>query len=153
FASGGEVDVFRLIDRAWQPIGGPLTSRNTPGTILALDSSGQPFVAFTDFDGLQNRLLVRRWTGTAWDAVGETGFPITSLFDSRSLAISVDASDHPVLAFLDSGGSVSVQRWTGTVWQSIGSAFGNRAQPPLTMALDGSGEPFVACSDIADGIS
>jgi hypothetical protein len=151
FASGDEVDVFRLINGKWQPIGGPLTSRDTAGTVLALDSSGQPFVAFTDFDGLQNKVLVRRWTGSAWEAVGGTGFAVFSLDDSRNFAMSVDALDHPVLAFQDRG-RVSVQRWTGTVWQSLGGAFGNRAQPPLGLALDGSGEPVVVYSD-TDGIS
>src|SRR5262249_18481147 len=93
------------------------------------------------------------WTGSAWEAVGGAALVVPGLGSSTGFAMSVDASAHPVVAFQDKDNKVIVSRWTGTVWEPLGSALGKEPGPPLTIALDGSGEPVLAYSDRPDGVS
>jgi hypothetical protein len=109
---------------------------------LAMDPSGQPFVAWSGLTGLS----LRTWTGSAWQDVGD-------LASSGQASIAVRSDGTPVVAWSSSSG-VFLKSWDGSAWQELGgSGSGNglgKASTAQTtpcapgLALDSQGNPLVA---------
>jgi hypothetical protein len=126
-----------------------LSSAKNPS--LALDSSGNPVVAWEEFIGTANGyfIYVRRFTGTSWVNVGSTGIVASgSRVSNPSLAL--DSSGNPVVAWEEFDGAsrnIYVKRWTGTSWVQLGAALDvntNQFAYNPSLALDSSGNPVVA---------
>jgi hypothetical protein len=116
---------------------------------LALDAQDRPVVAYKEakagFD-----VFVKRWTGSAWQALGGSVDGDTGLADGPSLAL--DKQGNPTVAWLENAGAVGVfvRRWDGVKWVSVGDRL--NANPKAyalecAISLDAKGQPVVAWAE------
>jgi hypothetical protein len=87
---------------------------------VALDRSGQPYVAWQDDDAAgRGRIYLRYWTGTAWSPLGNSdagGGISRSPANTFEPSLSIDPEGRPVIAWNDWSpptASIYVKRWTG----------------------------------------
>ena len=122
----------------WSYLGG--YSNNPHVSYFTLDSSGYPV-------GIQSLTTttsqISRWNGSAWTA-------ISSQISSNSIALALDSSNNPYIAYSDSSqsGKLTVAKWNGSAWAVIGSAgisVGQAFGPAI--ALDSSNNPYVHYGD------
>ena len=134
----------------WEDLGEPLVANpsgySADSLSIALDSQGHPTVAWHEGFSVH----VRRWTGTAWEALGP---PIGDILRGASHPrVTVDSRDRVVLAyagepedtFID---HVFVQLWQEGAWTRLGTRLaGERAWGinDVTLALGPDDAPFVA---------
>ena len=117
---------------------------------VAVGPDGRPVVAYADGD----TILVRRWTGAAWELIGPSsasgGLP----------QIVTDAAGRMYLAwrqFVPPTESFEIfllaRDWTGTTWQPLGTsgsgggisgAEGGAGVPAYSLALGPDGTPYIA---------
>jgi Bacterial Ig-like domain/Bacterial Ig domain len=158
----GLIYVKQWTGTQWQRLGENLIEGNGSGETfhaLALDSSGNPTVAFNDAtDGL-SKVRVVRWDGSAWGAVGPGSLNQNPERTAFPTSLSIDTSGNPVLAFIEYTNQVSpvkiqlyVKRWTGSSWELLGSGSLNQntdfsALNEVSLALDASGNPVVTWSE------
>jgi hypothetical protein len=136
--------------QTWQNMGGALEldSSNYHFIKLALNSAGQPVIAWTDnsFSATTpGKIYVKEWTGTSWQAIGT---PITLATQDYAswLYLSMDSTGKPVLGWtkqaISAGPLLSqVVRWTGSTWQTVGQSLTVRSASPL--ALDSADRPYL----------
>lgn len=125
--AGPEMSVSRFADSAWENLGvlpdgyivdAALDSNDLP-TILHYDSSltteENPFGGF----------MVRRWTGSTWEAFGVLPGNI------YSTVLALRSNGDPVVAFYDQG-QLMLRQWSGSSWDELaGSASGSGlGEPP-----------------------
>ena len=149
-----QVKVLSFNGTNWQPVGDVPLAANGCSTSMALDSSGNPWVAYADGDAAwpnDEKARVKRFDGTKWVDVGNVDFSIGHV-DRVKLAL--DAQDKPYVAYTDH--DLGPQGWWATVmtlaadntWQAVvGSADGlpsNGEAVDLSLALDPQGKPWVA---------
>ena len=113
---------------------------------VAVGPDGRPVVAYADGD----TILVRRWTGAAWELIGPSsasgGLP----------QIVTDAAGRMYLAwrqFVPPTESLLARDWTGTTWEPLGTsgsgggisgAEGGAGVPAYSLALGPDGTPYIA---------
>ncbi|TNV64803.1 hypothetical protein FH620_11435 [Corallococcus exiguus] len=134
------VQVERWNGVAWQALGAPLQgSAGDPQAtecVLHLDSSDTPHVAWVQpkLDG-SVEVHVRRWSGSAWTALGAPVIPVLSQASVTDLRIKVESfGGIPVIAFKERNASelqVSVFRLQAGEWRSRAVA-GSQGVPNLT---------------------
>ncbi|NJN97721.1 MAG: cadherin-like domain-containing protein, partial [Anaerolineales bacterium] len=110
---------------------------------LALNSSGQPVVAFQD-GANDYKATVMRYDGSSWQTVGSAGF---SGDYASYTSLALDSSDNPVVAFSDDDNDeeATVMRYDGSSWQTVGDpGFSAGEVSNVSLALDSSGNPVVA---------
>ena len=137
----------------WNPIGGGslnLDPTHYGGSAsIALDAKDRPVVAWKEanqgFD-----ILVKRWTGTAWERIGETVNGKTGLAGNPKIALEKDGT--PVVSWIENAGASNmfVARWNGTSWMRLGEKL--NANPKAyaitsAMALDAKGLPIIVWSE------
>ncbi|HZI09690.1 MAG TPA: Ig-like domain-containing protein [Myxococcus sp.] len=103
----------------------PAVTEATGGhaTALQFDSTGTPVVAYHQRVDSQSSLVVKRWSGQAWEPMGAP-IPLVSQPPLR-MALALTSQGHPWLAwiaFKSGRQEVHVQRWTGSAWQSLGAS-------------------------------
>ena len=145
----------------WEELGGSASgdglSASTAGVptgnrhvSVALGPDGRPVVAYVDGDVIR----VRRWTGTAWEMIGPSGF------SGQVPQIVTDANGRMYLAWRQFAGSTTsweifllARDWTGTTWDALGNsasgggisgAEGAAGVPFYSLALAPDGTPYVA---------
>jgi hypothetical protein len=145
----GICDAYLLMwnGSGWQELGGSASGNGVsnidgggdPG--VAVDRTGNPIVAWpftdqTDFDA-------RRWTGSTWEALGSIGSSGGCLAGG-AVSVTVDASNAPVVAQRDSGGTrpIRVARFDGSGWEALPSPDSTSSAPEVA-ALPG-GELLLA---------
>ena len=138
-----DVRVARLENEQWNTsMGSPTTTRDTAtsGYSLALDSQGQPVVAWTEHFS-QFDVHVGAWSGTSWtlfpalDAINDVGR------DGSLPSVRVDGSGRPVVVWKEMTGTgptydVFAARWGGTAWTRLNGT-GIAGGANLAQVLDG----------------
>jgi len=145
-------DGSRLTVRAWT---GTTWSRSAPFNdlkqfsrtpALALNSAGNPVVAWLQGDVLASDVLVSRWTGEQWERLG----PAVNRRGRTYLAstrLVLDRAGRPVVAWLEdvSGrDTLFAARWDGTAWRSLGGAVSAHQASSPSLALDASGQAVLS---------
>ncbi len=148
------VDAWSWYVPDWVAVGGAINAGSGRelhpfGFALAVDGSGKPVVASSEYDLTYDGVYVRRWTGSAWQAVGGAVNAVRGNYASFPV-LALDGSGKAVVAFNEYDGHhthVYVQRWTGSDWEAVGGALNNDSRhnslhPALALAVDG--KPVVA---------
>ena len=116
---------------------------------LALDGNGTPYVAYRD--GSSGKATVMKFDGNSnsWVLVGPAGF---SAGDTYNTSLALDGNGTPYVAYRDDGNSskATVMKFDGNSnsWVTVGNAgFSAYSTSFTSLALDGSGTPYVAYRD------
>ncbi|HZL72594.1 MAG TPA: serine/threonine-protein kinase, partial [Planctomycetota bacterium] len=170
--TGGRSDAWmRLWDgAAWVELDGSATgngvSRGSPAgkvrsPVIAMDPDNQPIMAWWDSTAGKQDVRLRRWNGSAWIELGGASPLCATEGESTYPSLAVDASGHPVVAWVESVGGnneIWLRRWTGDAWVSLGGSSeggGISGTPalsgPVSLALDGDGRPVVAWQEEESG--
>jgi len=150
--------VKRWDGTTWQQVGATFLDANTNKYArepsIALDSSGQLVVAWSESDGTSNNIYVKRWDGTTWQQVGATFLDANTNKSAYEPSIALDSSGKPIVAWDEADGTsdnIYVKRWDGTTWQQVGATFldanTNKYARDPAIALDSSGKPVVAWTE------
>jgi hypothetical protein len=154
--------VHRWTGSGWEAVGGPLSVSTGNTSVLdvkiQVNPSGQPVVAWSETDGMAANVYVKRWTGSAWAALGLlSALPGNTPASSPSLQL--DQAGHPVVAWRESDGTTSniyVWRWTGSSWEAVGgplsASAGDTSAVRPSLELDPAGMPVVSWSE-SDGVA
>ncbi|CAM3917132.1 hypothetical protein [Deinococcus frigens] len=121
---------------------------------LGLNAGGQPTVAWLQGEVLASNVLVKRWTGTAWEALGGSlnRTPDRYLASTR---LKLDGQGQPTVAWLeDLNGkdALYASRWDGQTWQALGGPVSAEYAAAPTLALDADGQPVLAWVEERAGI-
>jgi Bacterial Ig domain len=161
--TSNNIYVKRWTGTAWILVGSGFLDVNTNQFArlpsLALDSSGNPVVAWTERDGTFTNIYLKRWTGTAWILVGNGLLNLINNQSFSDASLALDSSGNPVVAWSENDGTsinVYVKRWNGTAWVFVGNGFldvsTNTTAYQPSLVLDSSGNPVVSWSEF-DGAS
>lgn len=146
---------------AWLPMGGAISALagNTPAenVTMKVGTDGVPVIAWSEFDGADNKIYVHRWNGGAWDALGTA---LSANFEANTPA------NNPSLA-LDGANQISVmwdegkdqysrnvygKRWTGSDWTVLPamppsqSMFSYEGLASPSVVRDGKGDLVVGAT-------
>jgi hypothetical protein len=115
---------------------------------IVTDKDGKIVVAWYEQDASsQTRVYVKRWTGTAWEQLGDV---LNTVADSNANdpSLAIDSQNRPVVAWHESdttSSTVKVKMWTGTTWEQLGGGHGGTTLtvddgefPSLALASDGA---------------
>lgn len=128
---------------------------------LALDASANPYVAWYDYTGGDCEIYIKRFDGADWVEVGSgsaSGGGISDSGSSQRPSLALDGSGNPYVAWLDNTSGnyeVYVKRFDEASWVEVGSGSASgsgisdtgSAYEHVSLALDGSGNPYVAWAD------
>jgi hypothetical protein len=124
--------VKRWNGSAWVGMNGSATvtpldidlSRDAGVPTLAVDSSGKPAVAWTEFNAFSQSIYVKQWNGTAWVRLGNT----LETSPANNPSIDIDSTGKPVVAWEERvfDGSnfnynIYIKRWDGSRWLKYGN--------------------------------
>lgn len=107
----------------WQRLPDVASPEVDPSFAVQADAAGVPLVAHHQREGDQGFVVVKRWSGTAWERVGP---PIRTFSTDApvQLSLAVSPEGHPWLAWAayKSGRRLQVhaQAWTGSAWRHLG---------------------------------
>jgi hypothetical protein len=119
---------------------------------LALNSSGVPYVAFSDM-GNGGKASLMQFDGTTWLQAGSAA---ASDDIAWGISLALNASGQPYLAYNNIGtnSKARVRRLNGSVWEDVGTAnFSPDDVDNINLALSRSGTPYLAYSDLDSKIS
>jgi hypothetical protein len=161
--AGTSINIYvkRWTGSNWVQLGGALNvSAFEEGRqpSLAIDTSGNPVVSWTETVGSSYNIYVKRWNGTSWLQLGGE-LNIDAGRQAFNPSLALDSSGNPVVSWQERDGisySIYVKRWNGTIWMPVGTTsldidFFKDAQLP-SLAIDSSGNPVVSWFE-DDGIS
>ena len=112
---------------------------------LALDSSGNPVVAWHEGDGISENIYAERWDGTNWVYLGTT-LDANNNQNAHNPSLALDSSGNPVVSWYESDGTstnIYVKQWNGSSWVLVGSnpldtSLGNNGYNPSLSLVNGS---------------
>lgn len=126
---------------------------------IAIDSQGNPIVAWYEQDGTSFNTYVKKWNGTEWQLMGDGALDINLNQNTGYTALATDSSGNPVIVWEESDGTsvnIYVKKWNGDAWDLIGDTFvdANENQNALhpAVAIGSDGNPVVSW-DETDGTS
>src|SRR5690606_13762854 len=148
--------VSRWDGEAWTLLGGGLTEGDVypEEAALAVASTGDPVIAFSQKVSPGNSaadLLVRRWTGSAWEALGGK-LEVNDTAILQDIEPVLDHDDAPIVAWGERVFDASyVKAWDPTLqaWQQLGPSLSN-SQQAASLVVRASGE-LVAALNAPDG--
>jgi hypothetical protein len=149
------VFVKRWTGASWVLVGPGTVNQNvmkaayTPA--LALDSSGNPVVAWSESIGTDpippKNLIVKHWNGSTWALIGTGAINNDLSGYATDPSLAIDRNDNPVVAYTELP-AVFVKRWTGASWALVGPGTidqdATRSGLNPSLVLDPSGNPVVA---------
>lgn len=105
----------------WTVVGDSYESTPTTHESIAINSLGQPYVAFKD-GSVFGKTSVITLENDVWVNVGEPGFSIDGLFGTEHHALIFDDNDVPFLIFrdLNDDSKPSVMTFNGSEWEYVG---------------------------------
>ena len=118
-------------------------------TSLAIDSSGNVFVAYSD-GTVGGKVTVKTWDSFAWVDVGSKGF---SAGAAAFVSLAIGADDTLYVAYRDAAnsGKATVQKFNGTSWELVGTAgFSAGSADYISLVVDGP-IPMIAFKDGSAG--
>lgn len=124
-------------------------TKSSLATSIAVYPSGDPVVAWTEYDGSVTNLYLKEWTGSNWQQLGSGGplnLNATSSASEPSLTIG---GNNPVVAWSENR-QVFVKAWSGSDWELVGGnlAIGTGDIYSVSLALDANDNPVVAWSQL-----
>ena len=124
----GKVSVFRFNGSSWVPVGNAgfsIGNQAFAPTLTFNPNTNEPYVAYLDVgyppgSQLKNRVVVMKFDGTSWVAVGGTGFDPGS---SNPLSIAFDSSTgEPYVAYINgTSHGITMRKFDGTLWVPVSS--------------------------------
>ena len=156
------VHVWRQDESGWQAIGSPLSAK--PGRThavrprLQLTASDLPVVAWSEDDegSTSGNIYVQRWTGSAWESLGNGVNSEPSITRANAPSLVVNASGNPIVAWAGDDGTtanIHVHQWKEGHWEPLGPALsanaGNTHAGRPALRLDSEGVPVVAWDEVA----
>ena len=113
---------------------------------LAIDSTGFPYVAYTDAAN-GNKASVMAFLGSTWANVGGAGFtPAAASYPALAMK-----GNTPYIVFSDGGSSITVMSYNGSSWGIEGNrGFGGNPQS-VAIAVDHTGSLYVAAPIAGSG--
>jgi hypothetical protein len=141
-----------VIVGAWQTVGtAGFSAGITSYTSLAIDSTGTPYVAFSDVANGQ-KATVMKYASGSWQTVGTAGFSVGEAGDT---CLTIDSAGTPYVAYGDgfpSGGRATVMKYAGGAWQPVGTpSFSESGVRCTSLAIDSTGIAYVAYVDGGNG--
>jgi hypothetical protein len=133
-------------------------------TSVVLDANNNPVVAWVEYDALMFadfKLYVQRWTGSAWEAIGNQALNVNSNAYMAEVLLNIDKNNNPVLAWTEvdsqedsSTRQLYMKRWTGSAWESLdeGSINMNKAKHavPSSLSFDPQGNPVLSWNELGE---
>lgn len=144
------VDV--LATGSWSTYGSGTMSEgdaNYPQTQFS--RNGVPYVAYTTtdgFDALNNKLVVKRFNGESWEAVGGDYVPNAA---PQYMKMDFSPDNIPYVSYADAnhGNKLTVKRFNGTTWELVGPAGFTVGRPDgHEIAFGSDGKPYAAYANI-----
>jgi hypothetical protein len=143
--------VMKFDGTNWVTVGGAgFSGAAAVYTSLAVNNSGTPYVAYQDASTTPiNKATVMKFDGTNWVPVGGAGFSGAA---AAYTSLAFNSSGTPYVAYQDASSTpankVTVMKFDGTAWVTVGTAgFSAGAATYVSLAVDGSGTPYVAYQD------
>ena len=108
--SDASIYVKRWNGAIWAQVGFDALDVNTSAKFgagrpsLALDASGNPTVAWNDFDGTSYNAHVKRWNNGIWEIIGATNLDTNLAQDVYGVSLAQDSSGHPSVAWNENDG-------------------------------------------------
>ena len=155
-SSSQVVKVDRYTAGSWTPVGSPsLFQAGATTPSLAIDSAGNPWVAYED-GGAGNWASVLRFDGSSWSYVAPppAGPGAASTGSVAATSLALNAADQPYLACWDGGygGLATVKTFVSGTWINVGNPGFSAGNPyGISMELSPGGVPLVAYQDGASG--
>ncbi|MCA9837030.1 MAG: Ig-like domain-containing protein [Trueperaceae bacterium] len=156
--SQGDIEVARWNGSSWESLGTVDTAGfDAAAPAIAIDASNMITVAWFEYDGSSSNVMVKRFDGTDWVALGG---PLDKVLGRTAAypSIALDYAGKPYVAwfearFLDPTDGVRhlfVKTWTGAGWESLGEELNISSFEAVTLfsiAVGGNGNPVVAFSE------
>ncbi|MFY2556842.1 Ig-like domain-containing protein [Corallococcus terminator] len=136
--------VARWMENQWNHLGGPTgilpSHPDSLYPVMNLDATGKPLVAF--FSDAEKNTYVYRWTGTAWEGVGDSINLALSMTSSSPLDIRSGPSQSLFLwvtGSTDGTPAPSIIQWDGFTWKPL-----RGAQPSVNPSFGWSQRLFIS---------
>jgi hypothetical protein len=120
---------------------------------LAIDSAGNPHIAYANVGAMHASLRYASWNGRSWDTEVLEG--VTAAFPVYSVAMVLDKNDSPHITYTDiTTHQVKYAYRAGGKWQfELVQTLTNNAYPDRNgIALDEEGNPYLSYYDSGSGV-
>lgn len=105
--------------RGWQALGGAVLTAGGQEPAIAADPLGSLYIALRRPIGGFGELIVQRFDGTGWPALGGAAVNAPSGLGATSHALAIDRDGQPVVAWSELS-ALKVARWENNRWNLIG---------------------------------
>jgi hypothetical protein len=138
--SSAAVYVKRWTGSGWSAVGGSLASPGVTGagmTWIAIDGTGAPVAAWTEYSTPRWNVRAARWNGSQWSALGGIVNADKSPGVGQEPSLAISAGSTVTIGWWEHAPNfgVHVRRWSGSAWQDVtagthGPWFGQVAADP-----------------------
>ncbi len=165
-----EIYIKRWNGSAWEELGGSATGGGisnkgvSSDPTLAINSQGNPIVAWSDYSSGQNEIYVKQWNGTTWEEIGTGSASGGGTCVSTNPSLAIDTSGNPIVTWENTPvlleepyfgtGNIYIKKWNGSNWIEIssGSATGegisnSRDSTYPSLITNNTGNPVVVWKD------
>lgn len=153
--------VARWSGSAWEHLPPPRTEAERAFTLysdsgfqLQVGPTGEPVLAWCQLGDSTAQVLVKRFDGTSWHALGAP-------YDAGNthcgyIRMTLDSSGNPVIVHDLRWYDLRVARWDGAAWVDLGAPINANATPKTiafnpAIAVDASGKVVLAWSEVPEG--
>ena len=105
--------------RGWQALGGAVLAAGGQEPVIAGDPLGSLYIALRRPIGGFGELIVQRFDGSGWPALGGAAVNAPSGLGATSHALAIDRDGQPVVAWSELS-ALKVARWENNRWNLIG---------------------------------